>query len=48
MESTRENFRLFEPDELTPEERLERVIELLTEASLDLAKEESDEKPAIA
>lgn len=38
----RENYRLFEPDELTPEERLERVIELLTEASLDLAREEEN------
>ena len=47
MKSTRENYRLFEPDELTPGERLERVIEILTEASLDLTREEEEYGDAI-
>jgi len=41
----RANFRLMEPDELTPEERWERVVELLALACLEPAAQPPDQPP---
>lgn len=41
----RDNFRLMEPDELTPEERWERVAELLALMCLTPEAEGSDRPP---
>lgn len=37
----RSDYRFMEPDELTPEERLERVVEILAEGVLAAAAEEA-------
>lgn len=41
----RDHFRLMEPDELTPEERWERVVELLALACLAPAAQPPDQPP---
>lgn len=41
----RDHFRLMEPDELTPEERWERVVELLALACLESAAHPPGQPP---
>ena len=41
----RDHFRLMEPDELTPEERWERVVELLALMCLEPAEQRPDQPP---
>lgn len=41
----RSDYRFMEPDELTSEERLERIVEILTEGVLAAAADEAREQP---